>query len=93
MSGLGDTIDNLTGLQVKRAQSLTGCQIHEPDDYYQLLFALGYVKNLSVEQLRTWGPDELAGFETYLEQTTIKQIADAIGADDEDTDPKDVPAS
>lgn len=93
MSGLGDTIDNLTGLQVKRAQSLTGCQIHEPDDYYQLLFALGYVRDLSVEQLRAWGPDELAGFDAYLEQTTTKQIAELIGANDEDTYPKDVPAT
>ncbi|NIL76794.1 hypothetical protein [Rhodococcus sp. B10] len=92
-STLGDTIDNLTGLQVKRVQSLTGCPIHEPDDYYQLLFAIDYVRRLPVEQLRSWGPDALEGFERHLEEHTTKQVADALGANEPDSDPKDAPAS
>lgn len=88
---MGDLIDNLTGLQVKRVQSLTGSQIHEPDDYYGLLFALAYVRDLPVERVKKWGKAEIEGFTDFQATTTTKAVVVLIEGDDEDeSDPKDV---
>lgn len=90
---MGDLIDNLTGLQVKRVQSLTGSQIHEADDYYALLFALAYVSPMHPEQVKNWGKDEIAGFTEFQANTTTKAVALLIHGDAEDTDPKGAPAN
>ncbi|OZC88353.1 hypothetical protein CH282_09500 [Rhodococcus sp. 06-418-1B] len=91
-SGLGDAIDNLTGLQVKRVQSLTGSQILDNKDYYTTLFAIEYVRKLPPEDIRKWGAAQKSGFDTFLEETTTKQVADSI-VNVEDSDPKGRPAS
>jgi hypothetical protein len=94
-SAMGDLIDGLTGLQVKRVQSLTGSQIHEPDDYYAWLFALAYVSPMHPEQVKNWGKDEIDGFDDFQASTTTKAVAEMLKGEDgdEDTDPKDAPAN
>ncbi|WP_037164954.1 hypothetical protein [Rhodococcoides fascians] len=92
-SGLADAIDNLTGLQVKRVQSLTGSQIHDGKDYYTTLFAVEYVRKLPADDVRKWGTIQKNGFDKFLEETTTKQVADSLSLDSEDSDPKDKPAS
>ncbi|WP_037190391.1 hypothetical protein [Rhodococcoides fascians] len=89
-TAMGDLIDNLTGLQVKRVQSLTGSQIHEPDDYYGLLFALAYVRPMPPEQVKKWGKAEIEGFTEFQSTTTTKAVVVLIEGDDEDESaPKD----
>lgn len=89
---LGKHIDNLTGLQVKRVEQITGSVIHEPDDYYETLFAVVYVERLDVEQLKRWGPDEVAGFADMQATTKVHEIVSLLKLDDDDAEdsaPKD----
>jgi hypothetical protein len=91
-NGISDVIDNLTGLQVKRVQSLTGSPIHQPADYYELIFALAYVSPMHPAVVKNWGKDEIDGFAEFQANTTTKAAAEMLEGDG-DSDPKDAPAN
>lgn len=85
-----DTLDNLTGKQLERVEALTGVTL-EQSRGQSLSFAIGYVRTLSHETLRskTWRD----GWDDYLSNTSFIEARRATGQEDEDTDPKDAPAS
>lgn len=87
-----DTLDNLTGRQLKRVQQLTGTTIDKSSGV-DLSYAVGYVGTLHPEQIKNWGELEQTGFEDYLDSTTYRAVRIATGQEDEDTDPKGGPAS
>lgn len=79
-----DTVDSLTGRQIKHVQALTGESIQKSTDVVGLIFAVAYVQQ--------GGTDDQAGFDAYLDSTTYKQAATATGADDKVEDPKAEPS-
>lgn len=79
-----DTVDDLTGRQIKHVQALTGESIQKSTDVVGLIFAVAFVKQ--------GGTDDQAGFDAFLDNTTYKQAATATGADDTAAGPKAEPS-
>ncbi|MCC8930830.1 hypothetical protein [Rhodococcus sp. I2R] len=85
-----DTLDNLTGRQVRRVEHLTGAPLDKSRGF-DLTFAIGYVLGLHPEQVKNWGQQEDAGYEEYLDNTSYIAAKRATGQETEDTDPKEQP--
>ena len=91
-NGFQDKLQGLTGRALKRVQQLTGAEVAESDNI-QLIFAVGYVARLHPEQIKNWSKAEQAGWDDYLDNTSYADARTNAGVVEEDTDPKDAPAS
>ncbi len=91
-NGFQDKLHSLTGTALKRVQQCAGAEIAKADNV-QLIFAVGYVDTLSREQLKKWGKAEVDGWNDYLDDTSYHDARVKAGVDEEDSDPKDKPAS
>ncbi|OZF05568.1 hypothetical protein [Rhodococcoides fascians] len=83
-----DTLNNLTGRQIKRVEQLTGTVLDKSDSI-GLTYAVGYVLTLHHEQVKNFGQQERDGFEEYLDGVTYLEVRKATGQEDEESDPKD----
>ncbi|MDQ1202847.1 hypothetical protein [Rhodococcus sp. SORGH_AS_0303] len=81
-----DTVDGMTGRQIKGVQTLTGESIQKSTDMIMLIFAVGYV-------LQETGEVTQDGFNSYLDSTTYKTAAVATGAEETVPDPNAEPVS